>query len=77
MHNLEVFAAKVCNKKTLKGNNPSELVWDIYFEDVKKKDIKMRKCEKGKAEISIWENPTNFLSIPSTYQTHISTITNI
>ena len=29
MHNLEVFAAKVCNKKTLKGNNPSELIWDI------------------------------------------------
>ena len=36
MHNLEVFAAKVCNNKTLQGSNPSELLWDIYFENLKK-----------------------------------------
>ena len=46
MHNLDIFAAKVCRKKTLKCSNPSELHWDIYSEDLKKKDIKMMRCKK-------------------------------
>ena len=40
MHNLEVFAVKVCNKKILQVSNPSELLRDIYFENLTKKDIK-------------------------------------
>ena len=42
MHSLEVFAAKVYIKKTLKGNNLAELRWDISLEDLKNRDIKMR-----------------------------------
>ena len=42
MHNLEVFTPKVYSKKTVKGNNVTELRWNICLKDLKKKDIKMR-----------------------------------
>ena len=57
MHNLEVFAAKVCNKITLQGSNPSELLWDIYFENLKKNESGNVKNRKKKSKFS--ENLTN------------------
>ena len=56
MHNLEVFAVKVCNKKILKGSNPSELLRDIYFENLTKKDIKNEsKNVKNRKKNSVFE----------------------
>ena len=42
MHSLEVFAAEVYIKKTLKGNNLVELRWDISLEDLKNRDSRVR-----------------------------------
>ena len=50
MHSLEVFAAKVYIKKTLKGNNLAELRWDISLEDLKNRDSRMR-VQMWKTEI--------------------------
>ena len=75
MHNLEVFDAKVCNNKTLQGSNPSELLWDIYFENLKKNESGNVKNRKKKSKFS--ENLTNLWSISSTCQTRKSTATNI
>ena len=56
MHNLEVLAGEVCNKKTLKGNILAELRQNIYLEDLKKKDIKTESANV-KAE-SVFEKMT-------------------
>ena len=62
MHNLEVFAAEVCNKKTLKDNNLTELRKDIHFEDFKMKDIKTKSVNvKSRKQKSVFEK------IPPTY----------
>ena len=75
MHNLEVFAAKVCNKITLQGSNPSELLWDIYFENLKKNESGNVKNRKKKSKFS--ENLTNLWSFSSTCQKRKSAATNI
>ena len=55
MHNLIVFTAKVCGKKTLKGINLAELRWNIYLKDFKKKDIKNQKQKNRKQKKSVFE----------------------
>ena len=55
-YNLEVFAAKVYNKKIPKGKSYAEPRWDIYLEDLKKKDIKNESANvKNRKQKSLFE----------------------
>ena len=57
MHNLDVFTAKVYGKKTGIGNNLTELRWNIYLKDLKKKDIKNESANvKNRTQKLVFEN---------------------
>ena len=57
MHNLDVLTAKVYGKKTGIGNNLTELRWNIYLKDWKKKDIKNESASvKNRTQKSVFEN---------------------
>ena len=57
------MTAKVYSKKTLRGNNLTELSWNIYLKDLKKQDTKNESANvKNRKEKSVFEK------MPLTYR---------